>query len=100
MTHTRIAFAVVLGLALACKRWDFHCDDDEQCVSDDVLGFCEAEGFCSYPDSTCPSGARWGPQAGPHANDCVEESSESSSSSSSSAAGTSSSSDTSSSSSG
>lgn len=92
MTRVRIAFALLLGLALACKRWDFHCDDDDECVSDDVLGFCEAEGFCSYPDGNCPSGARWGPQAGAHANECVEESSESSSESSTSSESSSSSS--------
>jgi hypothetical protein len=66
----RTGFALLLGLAFACRQ-DYHCDDDEQCVTDDKPGTCEPERWCSYADSICESGKRWGPQAGAHANECI-----------------------------
>jgi hypothetical protein len=66
-----VGFAIAFATGGACKRWDYHCTVDDECVSDDVIGTCEAEGWCSYPDATCDGGKRWGPQAGPYANDCA-----------------------------
>jgi hypothetical protein len=74
MTKLRAATWVVtiaVGAALACRGPDYHCDVDEQCVTDDQPGTCESEGWCSYADATCDSGRRWGPQAGAHANECA-----------------------------
>ena len=36
-------------------------------------GTCEPNGFCSFPDTDCPSGSRYGEHAGAGlANTCVE----------------------------
>ena len=47
----------------------FNCQDSEDCSSS---GQCEPSGFCSFPDSECPSGRRYGDLAGVGlANECV-----------------------------
>jgi len=38
----------------------FSCDSDEQCQG----GTCETTRFCSFPDTTCPSGSRYDQYAG------------------------------------
>lgn len=86
-----MVFAIAIATGSACKRFDYHCTVDDQCVTDDILGTCEPEGWCSYPDSTCDTGKRWGPQAGPYANDCAAPEPDTSSSSSESSGSSSSS---------
>lgn len=49
----------------------FHCDSSEQCRNGSSTGTCEASGFCSFPDDTCPSGARYA-SAGSLSEACVE----------------------------
>lgn len=60
------AFALWLGLSLiACsQRSAYRCDTAEQCVLNGQPGTCEPEGFCSFPDTTCPNGQRFEPHAG------------------------------------
>ncbi len=50
------AVACVLG---CLPRGRFHCADDNQCVSAEGRGVCEAEGVCSFPDARCPLGRRY-----------------------------------------
>jgi Thrombospondin type 3 repeat len=50
----------------------FHCGSSEQCRNGDTIGTCEATGFCSFPDSSCPSGSRYTASAGGFAKDCVD----------------------------
>ncbi len=54
----------LLALALACSACratgTFSCDTDEQCQG----GTCETTHFCSFPDTSCPSGSRYDPYAG------------------------------------
>src|SRR5688572_16705895 len=38
----------------------FPCTDDTQCLLGTAPGRCERDGFCSFPDVTCESGARYG----------------------------------------
>ena len=50
----------------------FSCQDDDQC--DQVGGgVCEATGFCSFPDGSCPSGQRYGDLSGQLSGVCVGE---------------------------
>lgn len=51
----------------------FHCDSSEQCRTSGTIGTCETTGFCSFPDATCESGARYtGEGAGDLSGACVE----------------------------
>jgi hypothetical protein len=60
------ASSLLLGLVgaftwTACSpHAAFFCTDDAQCRRDGAVGSCEAVGFCSFPDDTCPSGHRFG----------------------------------------
>lgn len=38
----------------------FHCADDTACVLEGIAGTCEANGYCAFPDNSCPSGRRYG----------------------------------------
>jgi hypothetical protein len=42
--------------------------ESAQCGAD---GACETNGFCSFPDSSCPSGRKYGDQSGDAAGKCV-----------------------------
>jgi hypothetical protein len=72
MVGWRIAACVGLGLGLAggaCTPGQFVCQTDAQCG---VSAWCEADGSCSFDDTTCPSGRRYGTFA-LHPNECVPE---------------------------
>lgn len=63
---------VGLAAAFACSPGVFACIDSSDCRSGEKLGTCEAEGWCSFPDDACPSGARYGDHAGGGlAGECV-----------------------------
>jgi len=52
----------------------YSCASNEQCVSGTVQGSCDlATSLCVFPDSTCPSGQRYGELAGRDSNQCTEE---------------------------
>ena len=55
----------------------FHCDSDAQCVNGGVQGTCEANNFCSFPDTACDSGKRFGSLSGSAAGECVPPSEQS-----------------------
>lgn len=74
MGWARVAFGFGLGLALACQSdgQAFECTTNDQCGAD---GTCQPTGFCSFPDTTCPSEQRYGSLAGDRlADTCVPES--------------------------
>jgi hypothetical protein len=51
----------------------FRCQLDSQCVHSGVAGGCEASGYCSFPDPSCPDGRRYGEFAPSDlANQCVD----------------------------
>ncbi len=61
--------AFVLGLSSACVGNAFLCGADTECGTD---GTCESSGYCSFPDTECSSGQRYGEHAGTGlANMCV-----------------------------
>src|SRR5690606_1522024 len=61
----------------------FPCDEDAQCRTTGVEGYCVAPGFCAHPDGGCDSGLRFGRFADPAvAGECTELESSGSSSSS------------------
>lgn len=52
----------------------FRCSESASCNAGGVLGTCEDTGFCSFPDTTCPSGRRYGEFAGSgFAGGCVPD---------------------------
>lgn len=61
--------AVAVGLS-GCRD-TFECAADSQCAQNDVAGFCEPQGWCSFPDEECDSGRRFGGLAGTLSNTCV-----------------------------
>jgi hypothetical protein len=64
---------LVLLLACGCVDLDqpFACTDDRQCVDHGHQGSCDSPGFCSFPDTACPSGRRFAPLSGAYARQCV-----------------------------
>jgi len=54
-----------MALAVGCaNRSPFLCTASDQCVSAGAAGVCEPQGFCGFPDSSCPSGFKFEPNAG------------------------------------
>lgn len=55
----------LVALALGCGSSNvFECKIDGDCDGEEALGRCEPNGFCSFPDDTCPSTRRYGTHAG------------------------------------
>lgn len=69
--------AAPCGLALlasACGVDPYACAARAQCVRGTIVGQCEPEGFCSYPDDDCESGSRFSDNAADGlAGRCVTE---------------------------
>jgi len=53
------------------KAAAFECTRDLSCTRAGTQGTCEAVGFCSFPDPTCPSGRRFGEVSGMYTQQCV-----------------------------
>jgi hypothetical protein len=69
-----VRVALLLAATAACTSASdvFPCATSSECVLAGVSGTCEDAGFCSFPDSACASGARYGEFAPPDlANVCV-----------------------------
>jgi hypothetical protein len=65
---------LALGLAAGGCHRAFSCEEDEQCQLGGVQGACEGNGYCSFPDESCPSGWSFGEHASaPLAGTCVDE---------------------------
>lgn len=63
--------ALSAGVMTGCpSESSFECGSDNDCGAD---GRCEPTGFCSFPDSTCASGYRYGDLAESLSNQCVIE---------------------------
>jgi hypothetical protein len=69
------AIGLLAGIALfaACTGVpeSYACKSDEQCRADQDAGLCELDGFCSHPDSACPTGRRYVTEAGKQSDQCV-----------------------------
>ncbi len=59
-----------LALCASCLRQtEFRCASDNQC---NPGGMCQMDvGYCSFSDSACSSGQRFGESAGPYSSQCV-----------------------------
>lgn len=57
---TRALVATLTAWAVSACNSVFQCADASSCQLDGQQGFCEADGFCSFPDGECPSGHRYG----------------------------------------
>jgi cysteine-rich repeat protein len=71
-TALAIAIGALVGAQSSCiVGGAFACTENAECSGD---GVCEPTGWCSFPDASCSSGARYSPWAGDaFANDCTEE---------------------------
>lgn len=54
----------MLLLGCPAAEEDFDCTEDSQCTLETVMGICEPNRWCSFPSPDCPSGRRYGEQAG------------------------------------
>lgn len=60
----RAAWLPLVVAACNAPREAFECTTSASCRNGGVTGTCEATGFCSFPDSSCPMGSRYGTAAG------------------------------------
>jgi hypothetical protein len=65
----RSYLAGVLALAAASAACGggpsaFACKSSDECRLDSVVGTCQPDGWCSFPDEACSSGERYGTHAG------------------------------------
>jgi hypothetical protein len=68
----RALFAIAMLAACSGPRTAFECTTNASCRNGGMTGTCETTGFCSFPDSTCPMGSRYGTAAGGGlAGECV-----------------------------
>ena len=70
----RLGAVACVVLACACSPFgggEFACTDDDQCSGGPSGGRCETDGRCSFPDSGCASGRKYGGFAGDKSNTCV-----------------------------
>ena len=60
-----MAVGALLGASLGCVSGSvFQCEQAEDCHDHGTNGVCQPDGYCSFPDDTCPSGQRYGDLAG------------------------------------
>ena len=72
-----VAIAVAFAASASCiKPAAFECSMDSQCEHAGVAGTCESVGACSFPDTLCGSGRRYGSAAGAHSDQCVGDDSD------------------------
>jgi len=68
------AALITAMIASGCiKAAAFECASDPQCIRAGVQGTCESVGFCSFPDTNCASGRRFGDVSGKYTQQCVGE---------------------------
>ena len=69
----------MVGLLLAVpggctSAGSFACSDHDECANGSVAGWCEVDGYCSFPDDACPSGRRYGNGPERRQGTCVNDS--------------------------
>ena len=66
-------FGMAAGGANCNPVSDFQCSTSEDCIAQGEGGVCEANSFCTFPDTTCDSGKRWHDRASSLAGMCFGE---------------------------
>jgi len=67
----RVLVSVLLLVSACVHPVDaFHCTSSDQCSNG---GICQTTGFCSFADTECPSGQRYGTASGALGDSCVGE---------------------------
>jgi len=67
-----ILVACVVALGSCGISSTFQCEQDGDCALDSLAGYCEADGYCSFDDDSCPSSRRYGQHAPKElAGECV-----------------------------
>ena len=74
MRDFTLGLVACVALATGCQTSAvFQCEEDGQCALEGGDGTCQPNGYCSFGDSACPTGQRYGDQApGGLAGLCVE----------------------------
>lgn len=66
-----LVLCAVLATSAGCLRGtEFKCAVNDDCSATDAV--CEPTGYCSFSDTECAGGRRYGELSGPLANQCVE----------------------------
>lgn len=65
----RAVLLIALASAGCLRATEFKCTDSAQCSATGAV--CEPDGYCSFTDSDCASGRRYGEFAGSLSNQCV-----------------------------
>jgi hypothetical protein len=64
-----ILFLVALSTTACLRTTEFHCTTNADCSATGAV--CESNGYCSFADSKCSGGQRYGDLSGPVAGQCV-----------------------------
>lgn len=65
-----LLLAVAIASSAGCLRdTEFKCATSADCTG--TGGTCEATGYCSFTDTACADGRRYGELSGPYANQCI-----------------------------
>jgi alpha-tubulin suppressor-like RCC1 family protein len=63
--RVRLACGAIAVVLSSCGgHSQYSCTASNQCVDQGMQGTCEPSGFCAFPDTSCPSGDRYEPNAG------------------------------------
>jgi hypothetical protein len=64
-----LLLACVAATASCLRQTEFKCITDTDCSSSGAV--CESTGYCSFADTQCPDGRRYGELSGSYAGQCV-----------------------------
>jgi hypothetical protein len=64
--------AAAIPLSSCLRSTQYQCNSATECARTGGPGYCEATGYCSFDDTTCDSGRRYGDLSGPFAGQCVD----------------------------
>ncbi|HEX5063221.1 MAG TPA: C-type lectin domain-containing protein, partial [Kofleriaceae bacterium] len=68
------ALVALAGSSAGCLRTtEFKCTSDADCSASGAV--CESTSYCSFTDTDCAMGRRYGELSGPYSNQCVGETS-------------------------
>jgi hypothetical protein len=66
-----LVLVAALASAGCIRAGEFKCAASDECDRGGRAGVCQVNGFCSFADSTCPSGQRFADLSGDVSNECV-----------------------------